>query len=290
MQGSKIISKDDIHIFKGKYYLPWFKTTVDEKTQQSLQKKVIVFDLDETLGSFADLYIIWCGIRQIWPDCKDEDFYELLNMYPEFLRYGIVIILEYLYNSKINNMCNKIFIYTNNQCSSKWVDLICNYLQTKVKANFPKSTCHLNLFDHTICAFKINKKQVNPLRSTHHKTMDDLISCTKLSEHADVCFIDDVDYPLMKNRKVYYIRPRAYIHPLNTQQIIQRILDNGNLIPKTLNLELLRTKEYWYNWFRLKKRGRSRVSNDVAIDIQISQKLICHLTEFLHFTPDYCSP
>ena len=120
--------------------------------------------------------------------------------------------------------------------------------------------------------------------------MDDLISCTKLSEHADVCFIDDVDYPLMKNRKVYYIRPRAYIHPLNTQQIIQRILDNGNLIPKTLNLELLRTKEYWYNWFRLKKRGRSRVSNDVAIDIQISQKLICHLTEFLHFTPDYCSP
>ena len=53
---SRLVTKEDVQIYKGKYYLPWFKK--DEVVHFSVPKKVVVLDLDETLGSFADLYII----------------------------------------------------------------------------------------------------------------------------------------------------------------------------------------------------------------------------------------
>ena len=98
---SRIITKDDVKIFKGKRYLPWFmKDTNNPNDIVSLKppKKVVIFDLDETLGSFADLYILWGGIKQVNPDCDSIE--EILDLFPEFLRFGILIILEYLYECK----------------------------------------------------------------------------------------------------------------------------------------------------------------------------------------------
>ena len=151
---SHIISKEHVKIFKGKYYLPWFKTS--HVVHFKAPNKVVVFDLDETLGSFTDLYILWRGIKHVWPSCNG--FTELCDLFPEFLRYGILTILEYLYDKKIKKECHKIFIYTNNQCSTEWVGLISKYLEKKVK-----STSHhpkYPLFDKMICAFKINNKQL----------------------------------------------------------------------------------------------------------------------------------
>ena len=94
----RLITKEHIKIQKGKNFLPseWFHSPNFSKIQRST--KVVVFDLDETLGSFADLYILWGGIKQTWSDC--DTFYELLELYPEFLRYGILTILEYCINVK----------------------------------------------------------------------------------------------------------------------------------------------------------------------------------------------
>lgn len=275
---NRIICKDDLKIYKGKQYLPWCKTDtiILEKP-----KKVIVFDLDETLGSFADLYILWCGIRQIWPDCNK--FSELLDLYPEFLRYGILTILEYLYDAKLKKKCHKIFVYTNNQCSSQWVCQIADYLQDKVTKRYKKY--RVKLFDQKICAFKINNKTIEECRCSHQKRVDDLLRCTMISENADICFIDDVEYPYMKSSKVYYICPRAYIHQLNTVQIIKRVL-NASWIPQTEKYEILLSSDYWYNWFNIHKRRMIRRGiADLTIDLQISQKMIYHIQEFLNFQP-----
>jgi len=68
--------------------------------------RVLVFDFDETLGSFSDLYILWVGIntfrihRHNTEANQQDEFNQILDLYPEFLRYGILNILEYLYLKK----------------------------------------------------------------------------------------------------------------------------------------------------------------------------------------------
>jgi hypothetical protein len=74
-------------------------------------QKVITFDLDETLGSFGDLYILWDGLQMYIknntePNNEEENpnesmFYMLMDLYPEFLRYGILNILDFLYHKKL---------------------------------------------------------------------------------------------------------------------------------------------------------------------------------------------
>ena len=153
---SRLVTKDDVQIYKGKYYLPWFKK--DEVIHFSTPKKVVVLDLDETLGSFADLYIIWCGIQHAWPSCNY--FEELLETYPEFLRYGILTILEYLYQKKRKKECYKLFIYTNNQCSSSWVHMITNYLEKK--SFHWKNAINTNCLTKSFAPSKLTTKPLNP--------------------------------------------------------------------------------------------------------------------------------
>lgn len=272
----RILTKNDIKIIKGKKYLPreWFA----EKSSISYVKgqKVVVFDLDETLGSFADLYILWRGVKKVWN--KFDNFTNLLDLYPEFLRYGILTILEYLYYCKTKNICDKIFLYTNNQCSVSWVKLICSYIEEKIRDKFPNSN-HI-LFDQFICAFKINNKIVEPLRTSHKKSLEDFFQCTRLSTNADICYVDDIEYPSMKGSTVYYICPRIYVHNLNTKTIIQRIV---NTDWQEYN-SLLQSKEFWNSWFIINKRKMFRRGNsDITIDLQISKKMIHHLSEFLNF-------
>lgn len=270
---TSLLTKEHVKIFKGKYFLPWFQK--QEVVHFKALNKVIVFDLDETLGSFADLYILWRGIKQALPSCSS--FHELCDAFPEFLRYGIITILEYLYDKKIRKECHKIFIYTNNQCSSDWVNLLSKYLETKVKANRNETeTCVL--FDKTICAFKINNRQVETKRTGHSKKMDDFIRCSLVSENADICFVDDVEHPLMKSTKVYYICPRPYIHTLSTNTIIKRIT-HLSWIPTGI----LQNTSFWRDWFQLHKPRRSLHINDIELDLQVSQKIIYHLREFMMF-------
>jgi hypothetical protein len=275
---TRVLSKEDVKLFKGKYYLPWFTKPSHENVHFKIPKKIIVFDMDETLGYFADLYIIWKGIHQVCPDCKH--FYELLDLYPEFLRYGMLTILEYLYDCKLKRLCHKMFIYTNNQCSGKWVNLISDYLEQKIKQTRSKPS-KKKLFDRIIGAFKINNKTMEECRSSHQKKIDDFLNCSMIADIADICFIDDVEYPLMKSSKVYYICPRAYIHHLKTFEIIKRVL-SAKWLP--LYNKMLSSEEYWVNWFIIHRRRIDRKGNaDIYMDLQISQKIMFHLREFLNF-------
>ena len=278
----KLLSKNDIQINKGKRFVPWTQNQNDKPSH--MNQKVVVFDLDETLGSFADLYILWCGVCQIWPTCDQFDL--LLDAYPEFFRHGILTILEYLYDCKQKGVCQKILVYTNNQCSVTWVKHICNYIESRVYRIYfeqypPDKTPSVKLFDQHICAFKINNKPVEICRTSHQKRLDDFFRCTMISENADICFIDDVEYPYMKGSAVYYICPRAYLHSLSTREIIRRMLKlTWNLNPEH---SILLSKSYWQNWFYIHRRRMIRKGViDLSIDLQISQKMIYHLSEFLH--------
>ena len=95
---------------------------------------------------------------------------------------------------------NKIIIYTNNQGPLEWAQYIKQYFETKI---------HGSLFDQVINAFKVNGKHVEICRTTHMKTHKDFIRCTKVPEDSEICFIDDVYHPGMKNDNIYYINIKS---------------------------------------------------------------------------------
>jgi len=251
-----------VNIYKGKLFIK------PKSPQQST--KVIVLDLDETIGSFQDLFILWQWIESV--DEKNTHqilFDKLLDLYPEFLRHGILSILEYLAYKKSTGECSNIFLYTNNQCSpdtSKWIRFITYYLDRKLELHKP-------LFDQLICSFKIDNKKVELKRTTHQKTYTDLIRCTLLPKSTEICFMDNSYYPKMLNDRVYYIQPKSYEHSLSTEEIIERFIVSP-LFTSGSAIELKR----WFSNYSF-----PRIQENVD-DFIVSQKIMYHLKEFFLLT------
>jgi hypothetical protein len=207
-------------------------------------------------------------------------FPDLLDLYPEFLRYGILSILEYLCEKKQRKECDALYIYTNNQCSSAWTTKICEYLNKRID---PTSS----LFDKIIHAFKINNTPVELNRTTHEKTHSDFIKCSLLPKSTEICFLDNTYFEDMRHRRIYYIQPRAYHHHLSTEEIIYRFLDSHlgkHLAPNSGE----QAKLYHYLYACFQKQGCLHEGSDNAkifqTDVFVAQKIMYHLKEFFYLT------
>jgi hypothetical protein len=260
--------RNHVTVFRGKLYS---KPKNHDPTHFS---KVIVLDLDETIGSFQDLFILWRFIERQEKQENTILFDKLLDLYPEFLRHGILSILEYLAYKKTTRECSKIFLYTNNQCSldSEWIHLITRYLDKKLGLNDP-------LFDKLICSFKIENKRVEIKRTSQEKTYKDLIRCTLLPKSTEICFIDNSYYPKMVNDRVYYIQPKSYHHSLSQKEIIDRYLvfmESSPFFTSRLSKEV-------YDWFS-KYYPNKRYHLGESDDFLVSQKIMYHLKEFFLLT------
>jgi len=252
-----------IKIYKGKYY----NTKPNAKNS-----KVIVFDLDETFGSFFELKIIWDYISSIDQRLTtSKQFNELLDLYPEFLRYGILHIIDYIYQKKMTGECYKVYVYTNNQFNYHWVNLILEYFTNKLD-------CKIKLFDQVIRAFKINNKKIEVKRTTYSKTYDDFIKCTMLPNSTEICFVDDNNFPEMKNERVYYIQPLSYQHNLSKEEIIYRFL-NSDIWMQIKHTDGKNENELYEN-FETNFMKNTKIMKQ---DIRVAQKLMYHIKEFFYF-------
>ena len=260
-----------IEVYKGSYY---------SKQKKIRSKRVVVFDLDETLGSFVDLEILWNIILK-YTSHGHIEFDDILDLYPEFIRYGILSIFKYLYRKKISGECHKIYLYTNNQSTKQWVQLLIRYFNGKFKGD-------LLLFDQIIYAFKINNVQVELNRTTNRKTHDDFIRCAILPSTTSICFIDDIMYKDMKKERIYYIKPKAYKHHLSTDAIIQRLFRSkqGMLLLHSESAKASFQTEFTE---KCKHIGVYRMPNIIIEsvikhDIIVSQKLMYYLKEYFYIT------
>lgn len=187
--------------------------------------KIVVFDLDETLGYFTEFSIFWDSlVRYIKssgrPLLTQNDFNEILDIFPEFLRPNIINILNYLKTKKKSMCCHKMMIYTNNNGPREWAQHITKYFEKKVN--------NYKLFDQIIAAFKVNGKQVEIFRTTYDKTHNDFIKCTKIPLNTEICFLDDTFYPGMANEFIYYINVKPYYYDLQFPEMINRFLNSDN--------------------------------------------------------------
>jgi hypothetical protein len=238
--------------------------------------RIVVFDLDETLGYYSEFGMFWDALNDF---IKKENvnisidqqlFDKLLDLFPEFSRPNIINILNYLKQKKKENHCHKLLIYTNNQGPDEWAKQIISYFESKL---------NYKLFDQIIKAYKINGKQIELYRTSDMKKHSDLISCSKIPETTEICFLDDVYHPGMVNDKIYYINIKPYINDIPFDTMISRFLnskiiafENENLL-RTHLLNFLKKFKYTY---------KKKTKESYSIDVILSKKILQHLHIFFN--------
>ena len=240
--------------------------------------KIVVFDLDETLGYFVEFGMFWDTLKNYYKNLNPNKnpvfdqhlFNKLLDLYPEFIRPNILNILNYLKRKKQDKHCHKLMIYTNNQGPPEWAQQIKCYFEDKMNTS---------LFDQIIGAFKVNGKQFELSRTTHMKTHKDFISCTKIPETTQICFIDDVFHPGMSNDNIYYIHIKPYTYDLTFDTIVERFVGSGllHVDSPTSMKEAIITGMKRYNYTYVEKAQLEH-----EIDAMLSKKILHHLHTFFN--------
>lgn len=240
--------------------------------------KIVVFDLDETLGYFTEMGIFWDCLKKYLNNennttkLTQTDFNEVLDLFPEFLRPNIINILTYLKKKKESNCCHKMMIYTNNNGPREWALHIMSYFESKIK---------YKLVDQLIAAFKINGKQVEICRTTYNKTHNDLIRCTKIPPNAEICFLDDTFYSEMANENIYYINIKPYYYDLPFDIMINRFKNSKygkTIIQDSTNFETIMNREF----LNFKYQCLDKNIKEYEIDHVLGKQIMTHLQEFFN--------
>jgi len=186
--------------------------------------KIIVFDLDETLGYFTEYGIFWDCLSNYLitknkPNLTQYDFDSALDLFNEILRPNIINILIYLKKKKESKCFHKMMIYTNNQGPLEWANHIVTYFEEKIK---------YKLVDQIVSAFKVNGQIVEMGRTSHNKSYKDFIKCTRIPINSEICFLDDSFYPDMVHDNIYYINVIPYFYDLNFDYMIEKFKESEN--------------------------------------------------------------
>ena len=276
--------------------------------------KVVVFDMDETLGNFSQ-FSIFCHVLEEYfnkPDIIYRHFNDLVDLYPEIIRPSMLRILEYIRKKKNVGVCSKVMIYTNNVGPDKWVGHIRQYFEYKLRATAAASGGDLAiippLFGHTIGGFKPQNAAsaaAFPQRTTKEKTIRDFIRCSRLPADIEICFLDDVYHPKMTDERVYYIKLQAYHFHIPFQMFVVRFLNSrlyrdvfdGFSVPsitsalsavakkQVLSIELHDLFVKYANMAEYDVKAQQRKMNPREIDEIISKYILYHLQQFFRDGP-----
>ena len=259
--------KDNVHIYKGKG-LKLMKT-------ETKNAKTFVFDLDETIGHFSEIYILFQFIEHSQSTLFENDkqcLFFLLDLFPEVFRYGIEIIFQYLHKKKEKNK-TMVYIYTNNSCIPiTWTTYISEYIEEKWKVD--------DLFNNIVRAFKINGKVVEHKRTTGEKTYEEFLHCVQLPKKTELCFLDNSEHSLMKHRYVYYLQPKPYYIGLSRNEITQRFI---NAMKEKCKNNIQEELENYYKNNELVINDNKKTYQDSILDMKISKKLLQCVQKFYKY-------
>jgi hypothetical protein len=180
--------------------------------------KIVVFDMDETLGHFVQLGALYDVLEHIYDKPMSQSYFnQLIELYPNMLRPNILQILNYVKTKKQNKKCSNVYIYTNNQGPKSWGNHIRKYFESKLS---------YSLFDDIIGAYKIRGILNDERRSTNKKTFDDLQSITKIDGTTKICFLDDQYHKNMIHPNIFYIYLPDYRYTYTTKELVDTFLDS----------------------------------------------------------------
>lgn len=241
-------------------------------------EKIVVFDLDETLGCFVELGMFWDALDKITKNTQsklqplnNKRFFELIDIFPEFLRPNIINILKYIIKKKKENKCDGIMIYTNNQGPKQWATMISEYFEYHIDTD---------IFNHIISAFKVNGKIVEMCRTSNEKSVEDLVRCTQIPENTEICFIDDQSHKLMMKSNVYYIHVKPYSYSMKYTDMAERYYTKSKA---SISMD----KEEFSNAIDTYMKQYNYIVNEKSVeeyevDKVIGKKIMSHLELFFN--------
>ena len=222
--------------------------------------RIIAFDLDETLGNFIDLSVIWNDANRQMNNLDQQAFNYYCELFPEFFRPYIFQILNYLVIHKEKD--DKIVIYTNNNGEKSWTLLIKNYIEGKLNKQ---------VFNDVICAYKVNGLIVEPKRTSYEKIYSDLIRCVNAPYGTKVCFVDDRIHDKMVNPYVNYIHVKPYHTSFNKDYAMEILYNSG--LP-------------YYNYQLLERaldncNHYEKNDQEIFVDNSVTEEMFVHLSKFV---------
>jgi hypothetical protein len=282
--------------------------------------KVVVFDVDETLGNFAQFSLFGHVLEEYFndPTIMYRHFNDLVDLYPEIIRPSMVRILDYIRKKKNAGICSKVMIYTNNTGPDKWVSHIRHYFEYKLRSAATSTSSVKDLavvpplFDHIIGGFKPHDHTTTSYtqRTTKDKTIDDFIHCSRLPSNIEVCFLDDLHHPKMTDERVYYIKLQPYYSHIPFETFVVRFLNSAlfrNVFDKMhiqsispsmsalvkkeiLSIEIYNLFAKYANISNYDAKIHQKKMNPREIDEIISKYILFHLQQFFRDGPPRLPP
>ena len=237
-----------------------------------MKKKYIVFDLDETLGTFPQLSILCDTIEDTFKvTLTQKAFNELCDTYIHLFRPNLLIILRTIIKYKQHNPNIKVVIYTNNNGPKSWTMKIKTYIEMKLR---------YKIFDHIICGYKdYYGNRVEMCRTSFNKLPQDLIRCVNGDNNSEYLFFDDQSHSNMIHKNITYIRSKPYNYYYLPDDVINKFLTTNVsrfLIRSNNSLMLFRNKYASYRYTTNIPRR-----DEINIDIAITKQMISHINKFL---------
>lgn len=183
--------------------------------------KIIVFDLDETIGDFRQIIHIMNNTDK---NTKKE-VHELFDLYPCVFRTNLFEVFHYIARLKRERKILAVLLYTNNGCDI-FIEYVLSYIHDKLNCT---------LFDVSISFNQTQKKNKNVADLLHYSKLNPYV-------HYKICFIDDTEYDDMKS--CYYINCEPYTYDYSRE--IKRLgidLEKNKKIKISQSVYALVTKE-----------------------------------------------
>ena len=240
-------------------------------------KKVIIFDLDETIGSFTQLYKFWYLINLFFnKNIDNKYFYSILDNNILFLRPNMINIFNNIKQKKINNLCSNVIIYTNNNGDFFWVELIKDYINNKIQ---------YNVIDKIIRAYKIDNQPCETCRTTYEKTLADFLKCSELPKNTKICFFDDRIHEHMIHDNVLYMNLTPYDYYIKYSELCKKFYNNNKFFFEEHN----KTYKQFYDHIKkntdesyIKKNLKTSVETN--IEKMVSRHIMRVINKFLKDT------
>ena len=221
--------------------------------------KVIVFDLDHTIGDFFVVGMIWNFMEKINLKLNQIDFNNICSLFPDILRYNIVSILNYICVRKSINNTIKILLYSNNKKGIKWIKLIVCYLQ-----------------------YKVNCKIFYKVIENNNKSYKDLLIKTGIPKRAKLLFIDDHYHSHMESNKVVYLNIKPYNNYTLNITIINSFINSTffyNKIPHSNRVNII---NLFKKYVEINNKNKEKTRNEKKVDIIVSRMILNHIQRFLN--------
>lgn len=160
--------------------------------------KHIIFDLDETIGTFYECSMIYEALAHtLKKKIKNSDFFKVIDTFPEFFRPGIFDIFNYLKDIKDI----EINLYTNNPYKM-WVYMIKAYIEEKIGKK---------IFKHVIYGWKkFDGANADTRRTTNAKTLTEYNRIIDNKKHLKMLFLDDTLHARMIGVNMTYLHLKPY--------------------------------------------------------------------------------